>query len=144
MAELGLGVISLIGPTYHLYKRCSNLISNIRHLHGDLRRFSDKFDIQRRLYLNEWQILLSFLVEKEVAESMLEQGNAHPRWNEPDFIKAWEANMAQNFDKAIGTINATLRLLESRMENLQISAQPGGVSEAVCESNGIARVNHID
>ena len=113
-----LRAVALASPTYKLYKDCSALFISTRHCSKDIKRYGDKLSVQQRIFANECELVLSLIVEKDEAISMMEDYN-HCQWQDPQFLTKWQTTMGAHFDVVMKTISETLRKVEVRLSKLQ-------------------------
>jgi hypothetical protein len=117
VAGLVLGAVGLAGPTYQLYKDCSTLFISTRTYLKEVKRYGDKLSVQQRIFANECELILSLIVEKDEATSMLEDCK-HWRWADPKFLSLWDCTMENHFDVAMQTVSGTLKIIEAKMTKL--------------------------
>ncbi|CUS09744.1 unnamed protein product [Tuber aestivum] len=119
IAGVVLGALALAGPTYKLYKNCSQLILDIRNYEKGLIGCCHSIATQKGLYADTWTLTLSLVkVEKDLAAVMLEDEN-HPQWKDPDFLKLWTETIGSHFDAGVKVTQDTLKEIEEILSSVQ-------------------------
>lgn len=129
MAELAFGVISLVAPSYHLYKRCNALIENYKGKGSGLRKCYNDLAMAEGIHRHEINQMLLLVVSTEEAERMtLDLDDA--AWKEGQFVDQWIAVFGDSGKTMIVVINDTLKQLAAVVERVEkrLNADVGNVS----------------
>ncbi|PUU83114.1 hypothetical protein B9Z19DRAFT_211745 [Tuber borchii] len=129
IAGIVLGAVGLAGPSHDLYKRCSQLVSEISKGESNFNLYSDKITIQKGLHTDIWRAALSLVkVDKDIATIMLEDED-HPVWTDPDFLKLITVTLGEHFTAGMKVTKITLKEIESVLSKAK-SEKEENISES--------------
>lgn len=118
MAELTLGAVSLIGPTYHLYKRCDALSKSYRNRHQDLQKCCHGLSLAKCLYLHELKTILGLLLSEDGLPGRMLDDITHPMWTDAQFVDKWEKVVGDRLDIALKVAEDKLKRIEEQLSRL--------------------------
>lgn len=113
--SLALGILPVIGASIGAYKATVSKLKTFCHYSREVKRLRQRFDLQRVVFLNEAELLLSdTLRDHALAKSMVD-GEGQSRWGDSDL----EAGVREHMGRSWESFKDVMEEIETTMMEFQ-------------------------
>lgn len=108
------GVLPIFIEAIKAYSTICEKVHTFRYCSREVRSIDVQFQVERRIFLNECQLLLRLITDDVQAKEMVEDGQ-HPLWNDETINERMNSCLQNNY-----------KLCQSIIENTQITLEEIG------------------
>ncbi|KAL2679276.1 hypothetical protein Neosp_010043 [[Neocosmospora] mangrovei] len=113
--SLALGILPVIGGSIGAYKAAVSKLKIFCHYSREVKRLRQRFDLQRVVFLNEAELLLSdVLRDKALAKSMVD-GEGQSRWDDSSL----EASVRDHMGRSLDSFKDVMEEIKTTMTEFQ-------------------------
>ncbi|KAJ4195356.1 hypothetical protein NW767_009670 [Fusarium falciforme] len=113
--SLALGILPVIGGSIGAYKATVSKLKIFCHYSREVKRLRQRFDLQRVVFLNEAELLLSdVLRDKALAKSMVD-GEGQSRWDDSSL----EASVRDHMGRSLDSFKDVMEEIDTTMTEFQ-------------------------
>ncbi|KAJ4326714.1 hypothetical protein N0V84_002829 [Fusarium piperis] len=114
--SLALGILPVIGGSISAYKATVSKLKIFCHYSREVKRLRQRFDLQRVLFLNEAELLLSDVLKDHALAKSMVDGEGQSRWGDSNL----EASIQQHMGRSLDSFKDVMEEIDTTMTEFQV------------------------
>lgn len=113
--SLALGILPVIGGSISAYKATVSKLKIFCYYSREVKRLRQRFDLQRVIFLNEAELLLSDVLRDKALAKSLVDGEGQSRWDDSEL----ETRVRDHMGRSLDSFKDVMEEIETTMKEFQ-------------------------